>query len=110
MFNDGRFLQSILDEGKSVGLRPTLPSKSANGDANAQASGLPPVLQRYTSSALAAEPEESELTHGSEGGGGVRLKPPHLDDSLTTFASSFTLDSGTMQPGSQQGSRKETPR
>jgi len=81
MFDDGRFLKSLIAEGRSVGL---VPISSAKG-------GVPPELGRYTKRGISKEPTEAPLTAGPDGGGGVRLFPPHLDEGLTQVASSFQL-------------------
>ena len=81
MFDDGRFLKSLIAEGRSVGL---VPVSSAKG-------GVPPALGRYTKRGISKEPTETLLAAGPDGGGGVRLFPPHLDEGLTQVASSFQL-------------------
>ena len=64
MFDDGRFLRSVIAEAKSSGREP------------------PPKLLARRSSSIAKDPTTSQLEDGPDGGGGVRLFPPHLDDVL----------------------------
>ena len=62
--NDGRFLRSVIAEAKSSGKEP------------------PPKLLARRSSSIAKDPTTSQLEDGPDGGGGVRLFPPHLEDVL----------------------------
>jgi len=88
MFDDGRFLRSVVDEARTEGLTP-----ARAGPSSPDGSQAPPptqMLRKMTSKGLAREPETNEMMSGFEGGGGVRLHPPHLDEALATdLASCF---------------------
>jgi len=93
MFDDGRFLKSLVAEGRSVGL---VPSNTKEGEQLTPRSltpaDVPPQLRKYTTSGIVRDPVEHLLHEGSEGGGGVRLFPPHLDEGLKLLSSSFKLE------------------
>jgi len=75
MFDDGRYLDAVMRQAKSVGwLAPQHPTSDA-----------PPLLRRLTKMALSAKPIDSRLTEGSDGGGGVRVVPMHLGLSTPSF-------------------------
>ena len=66
MFDDGRFAQSIVSEASSSGApKPT-----------------PAALKRMSTSGITRPPTMSDMVEGFDGGGGVRLHPPHLDEAL----------------------------
>ena len=54
-------------------------------------------LRKMSSKAIAREPTTAELSEGYDGGGGVRLHPPHLDDSLGNLDECF-VPSATTSP------------
>ena len=87
MFDDGRFLASLVAEGESVGLQPV---RGASSRAKR--------LARNASVGIVSDPEESELLTGPAGGGGVRLRPPHLEEALVAFSGSFTVSSQPRSP------------
>ena len=87
MFDDGRFMQSLVQEARSAGLTPM---RGRSG------TGMPPALRKMSSSAVAREPEVKALDSGFEAGGGVRLHPPHLEEALGEAKDAFT--SATPRP------------
>ena len=70
MFDDGGFLRNVMEEAKQAGIPMQAP---------------PLLVRKLTSAALARIPETHELDSGFDGGGGVRLHPPRLDDPLIYF-------------------------
>ena len=74
MFDDGRFLKSVMDEARS------------NYSLGQSAAATPPPMLRKMSSGVAREPYFTELSDGVHGGGGVRLHPPHLEEADKEFA------------------------
>jgi len=97
MFDDGRFERSLVEEAHSAGLSPR-PSSSSGGA----------ILRQRTSRAITRDPMESELKAGWFGGGGVRLHPPHLDDSLLFLAIAFIIhrEDGTATGGAAGAAAK----
>ena len=68
MFDDGRFAQRVVDK------------------ASASGSAKPVALQRVSKSGVTRPPVDTPLSEGFDGGGGVRLHPPHLDEPLDVAA------------------------
>lgn len=94
MFDDGRFLRSLVEEAKAEAAKAT----SRSGHSNAVLNDAPAsLLRKMTSAALAREPEVASLQPGFEGGGGVRLHPPHLEDTLNYFEDKFMIESDRRQ-------------
>ena len=54
------------------------------------------ALASLVKAAVAKAPDTRELDDGFDGGGGVRLHPPHLEDSLAFLASCFQVRSQAM--------------
>ena len=88
MFDDGRFLRSVADEARSAGLK-LASSASPGGPGSPPA----PMLRKMTSKAVVRDPIFTHLDEGFDGGGGVRLHPPDLDNSLGDLNSCFVPDS-----------------
>ena len=98
MFDDGRFLRSVVAEARQAGLKPVLPPRPGsalpahanNAAAGSAASAAPlQLLRRNTSLALAREPKVAPLLEGIDGGGGVRLYPSNLEEALQELSSCF---------------------
>ena len=77
MFDDGRFLRSIVEEARAAGLALARPGSAPTASGSRTSSQM---LRRRSSLGQAREPHTSELRKGVAGGGGVRLYPPHLDE------------------------------
>lgn len=92
MFDDGRFLRSVVLEAKAAGLQPARGRRGAGQDE------APPVLRRMTTRGMAKPPKSSDLMEGSEGGGGVRVFPPNLQETLATYSDSFQPAAMEMMP------------
>ena len=96
MFDDGRFLQSIILEARKKGLMPTA------------------RLAERSRRAVSKPPIDATLAEGAEGGGGVRVFPPALEESLDMFREAFVKVDGlnrfseghwpTSTPGRDPGS------
>ena len=83
MFDDGRFLRSIVEEARAAGLAPARPESHAeSAPATSGSRRSSQMLRRRSSLGQGREPHMSELHQGFDGGGGVRLYPPHLDEPL----------------------------
>jgi len=96
MFDDGRFLRSVVDEARTEGLTPARAAPpSPDGS---QAPAPTQMLRKMTSKGLAREPETSEMAGGFGGGGGVRLHPPHLDEALAIDLAECFVPVGGTQP------------
>ena len=91
MFDDGRFEASVIAEAQSAGLQLSdrLVAPPADSGKPQEALQVKTVLRKLTSHAVTRSPKEEPLQHGWAGGGGVRLYPPHLDDSLAHLANYF---------------------
>ena len=84
MFDDGRYLQSVVQEAKAAGLSPT------RGRGNVKTNDPAPLLRKMTKKAMAKEPMGTPLAEGVDGGGGVRLFPPNLIESLPEYSDCFS--------------------
>ena len=73
MFDDGRYMQSIVDEAKAQGLQVA---------AGRGVGGAPPLLAKKLLRAQERPPTVSVIEDSWEGGGGVRIFPPDLDESV----------------------------
>jgi len=91
MFDDGRFLKSVVAEAASTGLKPSGSRCSVASSSDEVA--VPPLLQAMSTRGIEKEPHESPLAETWEGGGGVRIFPPTLDESLEAFSDCFSRDS-----------------
>merc|ERR550537_1147682 len=94
MFDDGRFEASVIAEAEAAGLQLSdrlvaARSSAGQGVPGAGAVQVRTVLRKLTSHAVTRSPTEEPLQGGWAGGGGVRLYPPHLDDSLAHLANYF---------------------
>ena len=92
IFDDGRYLAAAVERASLGGWL----SRDSQGVT------VPPELRRSLSMALGAPLVESELCGGFDGGGGVRLKPLHLnlssDESQAALRALFT-SSDAWPPG-----------
>lgn len=88
MFDDGRYMRSIVAEARAQGLRIAA-GRGADGEA-------PPLLRKYAGRAVDKPPVTTELPDGWDGGGGVRIFPPNLDGAVPDGVA------GAFVPGSQR--------
>ena len=86
MFDDGRFLRSVVLEARAAGLQP---ARGRGGSDAARRDDAPPLLRKFTSQAMSKEPQQTPLPEGADGGGGVRIFPPNLHESLGSYAECF---------------------
>ena len=68
------------------------PRRPGSAAASIRLTPPPPLLRKMTSSTLAREPEDSPHEGGFDGGGGVRLYPPHLEDTLNFYSDSLVIE------------------
>jgi hypothetical protein len=99
MFDDGRFLRSVVLEARAAGLQP---ARGRSGSDAARRDDAPPLLRKFTSQAISKDPVEAPLTEGADGGGGVRIFPPNLHESLGSYSDCFQTMPRTQSMAEQE--------